>query len=188
MNLVFPIKHNTIDQPIFGYTEGYRPKVLTISDSYWWAVYAKEVALHENLFSDGGFWYYNRTIFPVRTPVQNVESINYKQEIESQEFVLLVCTETSNNTWPFGFIERYLSSYDNVFRYKQPEQYDAADHLYAAYRNERIESIIQLIKETPDWLNNITHYAEENDLSLEQALWNGAEYSYRMSIQPQSFD
>lgn len=184
MNLMFPLKHNTIDQPKFGFTEGYKPKVLAISDSYWWVVYAWQVALHENLFSDGGYWYYNNTIYPKRTPVQNVEAINYKQEIESQEFVLLVCTEATNDTWPYGFIERYLTSYDNTFRYKQPEQYDAADSLYAVYRNERIKKIIQHIKESPEWLESLTHYAEENGIPLEQSLWNAAEYTYRTNIEP----
>lgn len=184
MNLMFPLKHNTIYQPEFDYTKGYKPKVLTISDSYWWIVYDWRENLHQNLFSDGGFWYYNKTIYPKRTPVQNVEAINYKQEIESQEFVLLVCTEATNDTWPYGFIERYLTSYDNTFRYKQPEQYDAADSLYAVYRNERIKKIIQHIKESPEWLESLTHYAEENGIPLEQSLWNAAEYTYRTNIEP----
>lgn len=184
MNLMFPMKHNTIAQPKFSYTQGYKPKVLVLSDSYWWVVYAWQVSLHQSLFSDGGFWYYNKTIYPKRNPIQNVESVNYKQEIESQEFVLIVCTEASNNLWPYGFIERYLTSYDNVFRYKQPEQYDAADSLYSVYRNGRIEAIIQHIKESPEWLDGIKSHAEEKGINLEEAIWNAAEYTYLTSIEP----
>ena len=135
MNLMFPMSHNTIDNPHFGFTEGYKPKVLAIADSYWWTVWAWNVALPENLFSDGGFWFYNKTIYPERSPIQNVESVDYKQEIENQEFVLLVCTEATNHLWPYGFIERYLSGYDKVFMEKQPEQYDAVDSLYVVFRN-----------------------------------------------------
>lgn len=187
MNLMFPIKHNTIDQPQFSFTEGYKPKVLTISDSYWWTVWAWNVALPQNLFSDGGFWFYNKTIYPERSPIQNVEAVDYKQEIENQEFVLLVCTEATNHLWPYGFIERYLSDYDNVFRYKQPEQYDAADSLYLVFRNEKIEKNIQRIKESPEWLESVTRQAEEKSISLEQSLWDNAEYTYRMDIEPKGF-
>ena len=187
MNLMFPFKHNTIEQPKFSFTDGYKPKVLSISDSYWWAIYDWKVALHQNLFSPGDFWFYNKTIYPKRTPIQNVESINYKQEIENQEFILLVCTEATNHLWPYGFFERYLSAYDDVFRYKQPEQYDAADSLYVIFRNEKIENIIQHIKETPEWLESVEQNAKEKGVSLEQSLWDVAEYTYRTNIEPKGF-
>ena len=187
MNLMFPMKHNTIDQPQFGFTEGYKPKVLAISDSYWWTVYAWNVALPQNLFSDGGFWFYNKTIYPERSPIQNVEAVDYRQEIENQEFVLLVCTEATNHLWPYGFIERYLSGYDNMFRYKQPEQYDAADSLYLVFRNAEIEKNIQRIKDVPEWLESVTRQADEKGITLEQSLWDNAEYTYRMDIEPKGF-
>ena len=187
MNLLFPMKHNTIYQPQFSFNEGYKPKVLALSDSYWWTVYAWNVALPQNLFSDGGFWFYNKTIYPERSPIQNVEDIDYKQEIEDQEFVLLVCTEATNHLWPYGFIERYLSAYDNVFRYKPLEQYDAADSIYATYRNMEIGNIIENIKATPEWFESIEKQAEEKGISLEQSLWDNAEYAYRMNIEPKGF-
>lgn len=187
MNLMFPMKHNTIDQPQFSFTEGYKPKVLTISDSYWWTVWAWNVALPQNLFSDGGFWFYNKTIYPERSPIQNVEAVDYKQEIENQEFVLLVCTEATNHLWPYGFTERYLSAYDNVFRYKQPEQYDAADSLYVTYRNKEITSIIERIKASPEWLESVERQANEKGITVEQSLWDNAEYTYRMDIEPKGF-
>lgn len=187
MNLLLPMKHNTIDQPKFGFTEGYKPRVLAISDSYWWTVYAWNVALPQNLFRPGDFWFYNKTVYPERTPIQNVESVDYKQEIEDQEFVLLVCTEATNHLWPYGFIERYLSGYDNAFRYKEPEQYDAADSLYFVYRNAEIEKNIQRIKDTPEWMESITRQADEKGITVEQSLWDNAEYTYRMDIEPKGF-
>lgn len=187
MNLMLPMKHNTIEQPQFSFTDGFKPKVLAISDSYWWTVYAWNVALPQNLFSDGGFWFYNKTIYPESTPIQNVEAIDYKQEIENQDFVLLVCTEATNHLWPYGFIERYLSGYDNVFRYKPSEQYDAADSLYVAYRNGEIASIIERIKTVPEWLESVEKQADEKGISVEQSLWDNAEYTYRMDIEPKGF-
>ena len=187
MNLMFPMRHNTIDQPQFSFTEGYKPKVLAISDSYWWTVWAWNVALPQNLFSDGGFWFYNKTIYPERSPIQNVESIDYKREIENQDFVLLICTEATNHLWPYGFLERYLSDYDRTFIGKQPEQYDAADSLYFRYRNEEIETIIERIKATPEWLESIEKQADEKGITTDQSLWDNAEYTYRMNIEPKGF-
>ena len=187
MNIIFPLPHNTIDNPHFGFTEGYKPKVLAISDSYWWTVWAWNVALPENLFSDGGFWFYNKTIYPERSPVQNVDAIDYKQEIENQEFVLLVCTEATNHLWPYGFIERYLSGYENAFAWKDQNLYDAADSIYLNYRNEEIQRIIGRIQNSPEWLESVTRQAEEKGIGLEQSLWNNAEYTFRTNIQPTGF-
>ena len=187
MNLMFPLKHNTIDQPRFSFTEGYKPKVLAISDSYWWTVWAENVALPQNLFSNGGFWFYNKTIYPKRLPIQNVESIDYRQEIENQEFVLLVCTEATNHLWPYGFLERYLSDYDRVFLGKQSSQYDAADSLYFTFRSQEIERIIEHIKTIPEWLESVTQQAETKGITLEQSLWDNADYAYRTNIEPKGF-
>lgn len=187
MNLLLPLPHNTIDNPHFGFTEGYKPKVLAIADSYWWTIWAWNVALPENLFTNGGFWFYNKTIYPERNPIQNVDAIDYRQEIENQEFVLLVCTEATNHLWPYGFIERYLSGYDNTFRWKSPEQYDEADLIYQAYKEEEIQRITERIKTSPEWLESVEKQAIEKGISLEQSLWDNAEYTYRMNIEPKGF-
>lgn len=186
MNLLLPLPHNTIDNPHFGFTEGYKPKVLAISDSYWWTVWAWNVALPENLFSNSGFWFYNKTVYPERDG-QNVDALDYKKEIESQEFVLLVCTEATNHLWPYGFIERYLSGYDNVFRWKNPDDYDEADRLYNEYRDSEIRRISENIKASPEWYDSVKKQAEEKGVSLEQSLWDNAEYTYRTNIEPKGF-
>ena len=187
MNLMFTLPHNDIDNPHFGFTEGYKPKVLAIADSYWWTVWAWNVALPENIFSDGGFWFYNKTIYPERSPIQNVEAVDYKKEIEDQEFVLLVCTEATNHLWPYGFLERYLSAYDKEFIGKQPQQYDAADSLYLTYRNQEIGRITERIKASPEWLESVTKQAEEKGITLEQSLLDNADYTFRTNIEPKGF-
>lgn len=187
MNLIFPVRHNPIDRPVFEYTEGEKPKVLSIADSYWWTVWAWDVSLPQHLFSDGGFWFYNRTVYPEREGVVDVTSLDYKKEIESQDFVLLLCTEATNHLWPYGFCERYLSAFDVEFMGKSPADFDAADSLYAAYRSEEIDKTIERINNTPEWLENVQRQAEEKGVPLEQMLYDNAEYAYRMDIQPKGF-
>ena len=70
---------------------------------------------------------------------------------------------------------------------KQPEQYDAVDSLYVVFRNAEIEKTIQNIKDSPEWLESVTHQAEEKGISLEQSLWDNAEYTYRVEIEPKGF-
>lgn len=187
MNILAPLPRNSIDQPVLSFTEGYKPKVLSISDSYWWTVWAWNVAIPQNVFSDGGFWFYNRTVYPERDGVVDVTSLDYKQEIENQDFVLLVCTEATNHLWPYGFCERYLSAYDNVFKWKQAADYDAADSIYAGYRSAEIEAICRQIEANPEWLESIRSQAEERGVGLEQMILDNADYTYRTKIQPKGF-
>lgn len=184
MNLIFPLEHQTLYQPEFSFTEGYKPKVVAISDSYWWTVFADKVFLPQTLFTNTGFWYYNNTIYTKRSSKQTVESIDYKKEIENQEFVLIVGTEASLDKWPYNFPERYLTAYENVFRNKPSDQYDAADSLYLTFRNAEIEKNIQRIKASPQWLENVANSAKEKGIDMETALWNAADYTYRTVMKP----
>ena len=101
--------------------------------------------------------------------------------------MLLVCTEATNHLWPYGFIERYLSGYDNEFRWKAEADYDEADRLYLDYRNSEIQRIIDNIKASPEWIESVEKQAEEKGISLEQSLWDNADYTYRMNIEPKGF-
>ncbi|MBQ4009656.1 MAG: hypothetical protein II604_03045, partial [Bacteroidales bacterium] len=187
MNLMFPLKHNRIDNPILKFNEGYKPKVLAISDSYWWTVWAWNVAIPQNIFSDGGFWFYNKTIYPERNPVQNVDEVNYRQEIEQQEFVLLLTTEATNHLYPFDFCNRYLTSFDDAFDAKSPDDYDAADSIYATYRQRMIAGIKDEIKANPEWFENVRNQAQEKNISEDESVEANAVYTYKMRIAPEGF-
>ena len=182
MNLMFPLKHNRIDNPILKFNDGYKPKVLSISDSYWWTVWAYNVAIPQNIFSDGGFWFYNRTIYPERNPIQNVDEVNYSQEIEQQEFVLLVTTEATNHLYPFDFCNRYLTSFDDAFAAKSPDDYDATDSIYATYRQKMIDSIKEEIKANPEWYENVKNQALEKNISEDESIEANAIYTYRQRM------
>lgn len=185
MNLMFPLKHNRIDNPILKFNEGYKPKVLAISDSYWWTVWAWNVAIPQNIFSDGGFWFYNTTIYPERNPVQSINDIDYRREIEEQEFVLLVCTEATNHLFPFNFCRRYLASYDYSFVAKSPSDYDAADSIYASYKQSVINDIKNEIVSTPEWLDNVKSQANEKGISVEESIDDNAAYTYMLRLEPE---
>ena len=185
MNLMFPIEHNHINNPILGFHDGYKPKVLAISDSYWWTVYAWNVAIPQNIFADGGFWFYNTTIYPERDPVKSVADINYSREVEEQEFVLLVTTEATNHLFPFNFCRRYLASFDDSFVAKSPSDYDAADSIYASYRQSVLDGIKSEIVSNPEWYDNVKSQAAEKGITVEESVDDNAVYTYRLRLEPE---
>lgn len=187
MNLMFPLKHNRIDNPILKFNEGYKPKVLAIADSYWMTVWAWNVAIPQNIFADGGFWFYNKTIYPERNPIQNVESVNYCQEIEQQEFVMLLTTEATNHLYPFDFCKKYLNSFDDALAAKSPENYDAADSIYSEYRQLRIRGIIQEIMSNEEWYENVKKQATDKNISVDESIEDNAVYTYKLRIAPEGF-
>lgn len=186
MNLLFLPQHNNVEYPVFKFNNGedkYRPKVLAISDSYWWTVYAHNVALPQNLFSDGGFWFYNKTIYPVRYNGENVNQINYKQEIDNQEFVLLVTTEATNHLYPYGFTEKYLEGYAQEFVAKKiTDSVSKADSLFLDYRAHSVDKIIKEIHLNEEWKLNILMQAEEQGVDLETMIYRNAEYTFKMKM------
>ncbi|MDD3685635.1 MAG: hypothetical protein PHE56_02590 [Bacteroidales bacterium] len=184
MNLFFHPPYKKIAYPVFKFNNGedkIRPKVLAISDSYWWTIYADNVAIPQNVFSNGGFWFYNKTVYPVRNPVQSVDELDYKKEIESQEFVLLVTTEATNHLFPYGFCEKYLITYEAEFltRYGS-DTLTKADSLYLDFRNSEIIKIIGEINSNEDWKNKIIKQAEEQKKDLDLMIWEDAEYTFKV--------
>lgn len=184
MNLMILPDHNEVQYPILEYTTDqtkHRPKVLTIGDSYWWTLYAYKVEIPQKLFADGGFWFYNKTIYPKREPIQNLESINYYDEVNSQEFVLLHTTEATNHLFPYEFCDKYLIGYEKEFAQKiTPDEYTAIDSMYMVCRNQSINSIIAEINSNANWKNNIIKQAKEQNTDLETMIYRNAEYTYKL--------
>jgi hypothetical protein len=184
MNLLFHPPYKKISYPVLKFNNGegkIKPKVLAISDSYWWTIYADNVAIPQNVFSNGGFWFYNKTVYPVRNPLKSVDELDYKKEIESQEFVLLVTTEATNHLFPYGFCEKYLITYESEFLSRfRTDSTTNADSLYLDFRNSEINKIIAEINSNEDWKNKIIKQAEEQKKDLNLMIWENAEYSYKV--------
>lgn len=184
MNIIFYPRFKKISYPKYQFNNDnskYKPKVLAISDSYWWTIYANNVAIPQNVFTNGGFWFYNKTVYPVRDPVQNVNELDYKKEVESQEFILLVSTEATNHLFPYEFCEKYLISYEKEFNEKMGEKsLNKGDSLYLEFRNNEINKIISEINANQDWKNNILKQAEEQNKDPELMIMENADYTYKV--------
>ena len=70
-----------------------RTRVLTISDSYWYGpVY---MGVPQNCFAGGQFWYYYNKIIPNPSTTEKVEvwQLDLKQNIESNQVVMLLYSD-----------------------------------------------------------------------------------------------
>ena len=71
-----------------------QPKVVVIADSFYWSMYG--TGLWHQSFSPGGFWYYNRLIYPDSfegdAPVKDVD---HKKAAEDNDIFIVLSTEAN---------------------------------------------------------------------------------------------
>lgn len=136
-----------------------RPSLLTISDSYYWLMYANNIS---NCFSSSHFWFYNREVFPESfTKPLKVSSLNYKEEIEKNDIIILMATESTLSNFGWGFIERY---YNIISGIKEPDWAD----------NKKLEEAKRSIRGNAKWMEQIVIKAEKLGISIDSMVTNDA--------------
>ncbi len=114
MNLLFPIENHQYAYPIFNFERDSNynyPKVLTIADSYFWGMF--NFNLSNFGFNKGQFWYYNKQIFPDSyNKEKNVDDINVIEEVEKNNFIIIMSTDANLYDFSFGFIDLLYSEYN----------------------------------------------------------------------------
>ena len=84
--------------------------VLTVADSYYWGMF--NLGLSRDAFNNGEFWYYNQQIYPDSYEKSvTVQDINFKEKIEENDVVLIICTDANLYKFGFGFIDRLYDEY-----------------------------------------------------------------------------
>ncbi len=162
MNLIFDIPDFEMAYPKFRFvvdSSTVHPNVLTVADSYFWGMYNSGLSLYA--YDNSEFWYYFKDVYPSRENHEQVSDLFLMQEIEELDAIVLMCTEI--NIYSFDFIE---TLYDGFY---SPEQKEIE-------RVRRIAYFEKLIANTPDWYAKIVTQAEEQQISIENALRNNAEY------------
>jgi len=142
-------------------TEGkVKPKVLVISDSYFWQAIMKNIP--QTVFDfDNSFWYYFNTVALIDKPVSE---LNLEQEVLKYDVVLLISTDGTLERFPFGVEHRM---YD-VFR--SQDRYVGQKFFRRAMQNNA------------DWYGDIIRKAEENNVTIEQQLDDESNYMAEETI------
>ena len=112
INLLFDIQDLEMAYPVFRVEKrtSEEPKVLVVSDSYFWGMYNYSLISNEN--NEGQFWYYNELSYSKnREPIPTNE-LNLLQEIEEQDVIMIICTDANLPRFAFGFIDNLAEVFD----------------------------------------------------------------------------
>lgn len=173
MNLFFDLPHFKMAYPIVKWdTIGYyKPRVLTVSDSYWMGLYFLD--LPKNSFSKHEFWYYNKQLFNYDTEgkIGNPADFDLKKSVEKNNFVFIMSTEASLKEIGWGFIDEVYTMYKNGL-----DGYEIMKQ--TRKKNSEATQIKLSIRNNEDWFNEIKHQAKERSISVDSSLQLNVEYVY----------
>ncbi len=141
-----------------------QPKTILIGDSFYWSMFQE--GIWKNSFSPGGFWFYNRQIYPESfTDPLKVEDVNYWQYISNNDVFILLVTEANLPKFSWGFTEAALSSFNN-------KNFSQADALKAKALKEKreLETQIKSIRSDKKWMEEIKRKARKNNVSVDSMI------------------
>ncbi len=140
-----------------------RPKVLTIADSFYWGIYGE--GFQWKLFN-GEFWYYNNEIYPPKNGRKYVKDLQKIQsELEGQDVILLISTDTNLERFPYGFLGKAYDAYFN-----QGAVFEAL-----------VQQYVQQIKASEKWVKNLQEKADKQGKNLEAVILEDANYMARQA-------
>jgi hypothetical protein len=135
-----------------------RPRVMAVADSYWWGF--AYTGITSNVFTKDNYWFYFRDIYENGIKAGKVSEVNLDKEIGKQDMVILLVTEATYELFPYGFIEAF---YEKCMKEDQS-------------MTTRINFIIERIKNTPEWFQDIQNKAKKNKITLDEQLKLDAKY------------
>lgn len=136
-----------------------KTRVLTISDSYWYGpVY---MGVGQNCFAGGQFWYYYNKIIPNPNPQERVEvwQLDLKQNIESNQVIMLLYSDGNLSTFANTFIEDAYEMYTNPVAYSARME-----------KTRQIKQFEKQIREQPVMLKKATKKSVDLQIPLDSAI------------------
>lgn len=164
MNLLFQMDSKPMCYPHIAFESSdsaVKPATLVVSDSFYWSIF--NIGVSTKVFSLGGFWFYNKQIFPDSFESGDVfvKDIDIRQRILSNDIVLLMTTDANLPKFSWGFVEeanRVLKLTDNdIFLQKVEKQ-------------KKIDNMIHAIKNTPEWYQSVVEKAKAKGVSVDSML------------------
>jgi hypothetical protein len=160
MNLICPIWQPSQVYPDFEFYSDstyQKPRVIMISDSYYWQAYGDGIP--QNCFEFGGFWFYFETAYNngYKKGIP-VDSLDIKEEFMKSEVIIVMGTEATSGMFPYGFV----------------------DKAYELYFPKTIQCITEnyqwKIKNEPDWLESTIEKAKNRGNTLDEQIFLEADY------------
>lgn len=134
-------------------------RVLTVSDSYWYGpVY---LGVGYNCFAGGQFWYYYNKVVPSPRQGEKVEvwELDLKQEIESNQVIMLLYSDGNLKTFGNNFIQDVYELYTSPKTYHEKHE-----------KNKQIQTYAKQIREMPGLLKKSTNKSKDLQIPLDSAI------------------
>lgn len=164
LNLHYPLPRDYLAYYKAHYTtEGkWRPKLLTIGDSFWGTFHYKNY-LTQDCFASSIYWYYNNTVYPEKRP-RTPEDI---RQVFQADVILLEVTSAHLEGMGWGA----LSEFKRVLTTDSPD-----------FIRQEINAIIEQINANPEWYNSLVPKAEDRGISMDSMLYLDAVWTYQQRL------
>lgn len=161
MNLLFKLKSFDMAYPITTIENSnakHKPKVLVISDSFYWGLYNLGIS---NCFENSHFWYYNKQVFPESATKELLTSeLNIGDELQKHEVIVILATEATLPKLGWGFIEDVEKYYKGTY----------TSHKINFEYLKNVKELVAAIKTNHQWLSDVKIRANEKGISLDSSL------------------
>lgn len=154
LNVMFMPSNPPMAYPEIEYSvveDSLKPRVLAISDSFYFNILNADIP--KNVYANSAFWYYNVEIFPESwSSRKDTSMINYREEIESMDLVMVMITERFFYKFAWSFFDKLYEIY-----------YPAAEVDYRYYYTSRIITHYK-------WFDEVVAESSLKNLSVEEGL------------------
>lgn len=167
LNVVFRLPVDAMCYPEISWEDSagkQKPRVIVISDSFYWSMYGTGVS--KNSFSEGGFWYYNKQIYPESFNEEvTVDQVNQWEMINNTDVFVIIATEATLPGFPWGFNENSLAALNPGYR----EHFNNTVLQKVNY-DRVMQHNIAVIRNDENWMNAIKKKAKEFGISVDSML------------------
>jgi len=174
LNLMTDMPHYKMPYPSIIWPDSqncFRPRVLTISDSYWGGIYDSKLA--KTAYNHPEFWSYDQFVMNYGSPSKKEFAcdLDLKTHVEQKDVVFIMASEASLRFMGWDFIEEVYSMYTNG-----PAHYPALQ----ASRKKSIEicMIKTFIASDESWFDGVKRDAEADKISVDSSLQQHANAVY----------
>lgn len=167
MNLIFQLSTTPMCYPAYEWedeTGKQKPKVLVIGDSFYWSMF--NIGLWTKSFSPGGFWFYNRQVYPESfTENQFTENTDRKKVMEETDVFILLVTEANLPRFPWGFVTTALNDLDpSIIAQELNNPMNTTDV------EEELKLHMRNIRADKNWMKDIERKARDKNISVDSML------------------
>jgi hypothetical protein len=146
--------------------------LITISDSYFWNMYARGLSL---TFKSPKFWYYYNNAYFDKEPETLVSELDINEQIKEADYIMLMSSPSPLNKFGWGFIdEAYCRFVENeadlVSSTRKANLPVDKSFQNCSSVSKEIAEIIKNIKADPAWYQLIKDKANERRISVDSLL------------------